>query len=152
MTGVQTCALPIYNTAKLADLSDASVATNDYVKNVKNASKSVGDLNESYVKAANVMGELSAAGADVKIYNSQMANAAKNLGALNANYEMQLQGSNEHLKASAKMYEGMNTLMGNLNDSIADTKKYKDEISVLAKNLSALNNVYGNMLSAMSGK
>jgi gliding motility-associated protein GldL len=140
------------NTAKLADLSDASVATNDYVKNVKNASKSVGDLNESYVKAANVMGELSAAGADVKIYNSQMANAAKNLGALNANYEMQLQGSNEHLKASAKMYEGMNTLMGNLNDSIADTKKYKDEISVLAKNLSALNNVYGNMLSAMSGK
>jgi hypothetical protein len=42
--------------------------------------------------------------------------------------------------------------MGNLYDSIADTKKYKDEISVLAKNLSALNNVYGNMLSAMSGK
>jgi len=44
------------NTSKLADLTDASLATNDYVKNVKNASKSVGDLNESYVKAANVMG------------------------------------------------------------------------------------------------
>jgi gliding motility-associated protein GldL len=139
------------NTSKLADLTDASLATNDYVKNVKNASKSVGDLNESYVKAANVMGELSAAGEDVKIYNSQMSNAAKNLGALNAIYEMQLQGSNEHLKATSKMYEGMNVLMNNLNDSISDTKKYKDEISSLAKNLSALNNVYGNMLSAMSG-
>lgn len=139
------------NTSKLADLTDASLATNDYVKNVKNASKSVGDLNESYVKAANVMGELSSAGEDVKIYNSQMSNAAKNLGALNAIYEMQLQGSNEQLKATSKMYEGMNALMGNLNDSIADTKKYKDEISSLAKNLSALNNVYGNMLSAMSG-
>ncbi len=139
------------NTSKLADLTDASLATNDYVKNVKSASKSVGELNESYVKAAGVMGELSAAGEDVKIYNTQMSNAAKNLGALNAIYEMQLQGSNEHLKTSTKMYEGMNTLMANLSDSIADTKKYKDEISSLAKNLAALNNVYGNMLSAMSG-
>jgi len=139
------------NTSKLADLTDASLATNDYVKNVKTASKSVGDLNESFVKASGVMGELSAAGDDAKIYNSQMSNAAKNLGALNAIYEMQLQNSNDNLKSSAKFYEGINSMMSNLNESIEGTKKYKDEISVLAKNLNALNNVYGNMLSAMSG-
>ena len=72
------------NSAKLADLTDASVATNDYVKNVKDASRSVGDLKSSYDKAAGVMGELSAASDDVKIYNTQMSSAAKNLGALNA--------------------------------------------------------------------
>src|ERR1035438_6789847 len=139
------------NTAKLADLSDASVATNDYVKNVKNASKSVGDLRDSYDKAAGVMGEFSAASDDVKIYNGQMANAAKNLSALNAIYELQLQDSNEHFKATSKFYDGINALMSNLNDSLEDTKKYKQEVALLSKNLAALNNVYGNMLTAMSG-
>jgi len=138
------------NTARLADLSDASVATNDYVKNVKDASKSVGDLKDSYNKAAGVMGELSAASDDVKIYNGQMANAAKNLSALNAIYELQLQDSNEHFKATSKFYDGINSLMSNLNESLEDTKKYKQEVSLLSKNLAALNNVYGNMLTAMS--
>src|SRR6188768_145207 len=40
------------NTSKLADLTDASVATNDYVKNVSKASQSVGQLSDSYMKAA----------------------------------------------------------------------------------------------------
>ncbi len=139
------------NTAKLSDLTDASVATNDYIKNVKDASKSVGELTNSYSKAAVAMNDLSAASEDVKLYNTQMSSAAKNLGALNAIYELQLQGSNENLKQTSKFYEGINSLMKNLNDSLEDTQKYKDEVSKLAKNLSALNNVYGNMLSAMSG-
>ena len=63
---------------------------------------------------------------------------------------MQLQDSNEHLKQTSKLYEGINGLMANLNDSLEDTQKYKDEIAKLSVNLSKLNTVYGNMLSAMS--
>ena len=40
--------------------------------------------------------------------------------------------------------------MKNLSDSVEDTKKYKTEISTLSNNLSALNTIYGNMLSAMN--
>jgi hypothetical protein len=44
----------------------------------------------------------------------------------------------------------MNELMGTLNDSVNDARKYKDEVAQLAQNISSLNTVYGNMLSAMN--
>ena len=40
--------------------------------------------------------------------------------------------------------------MGNLHGSIDDTRMYKETMGELSKNLSALNTVYGNMLSAMN--
>lgn len=138
------------NTAKMSDLSNASVATNDYVKNVTSATKSVADLSTSYQKATAAMSSLSTAGDDMKMYNEQVQVAGKNLGALNAVYELQLQDSNNHLKQTSKFYDGINQLMSNLSESLDDTKKYKDEVSKLAKNLSSLNTVYGNMLSAMN--
>jgi hypothetical protein len=50
----------------------------------------------------------------------------------------------------------MNKFFGNLNnaaqalsETASDATKYKEQLSTLNKNLTALNNVYGNMLSAM---
>lgn len=138
------------NTSKLSDITNASVATNDYVKNVNAATKSVGEMSAVYAKATQSMGALQTVSEDMKTYNDQVKGAGKNLAALNAVYELQLQDSNTHLKQTSKFYEGINQLMANLNDSLNDTQKYKDEVGKLAKNLSALNTVYGNMLSAMN--
>jgi gliding motility-associated protein GldL len=138
------------NTARLADISDASVATNEYVKNMQNASESAGGLAQSYSRTADAMNALSSSANDVKVFGDQMSSAGKNLEALNAMYELQLQDSSAHLKATGKMYDGINEVMANLNSTLADTQKYKEQIAQLAQNLSALNNVYGNMLSAMN--
>lgn len=138
------------NTAKLADMSDATAATNEFSQNAKGAAKSLANLTQSYDKAAQAMSEMSSSGEDVKVYNDQLKSAGRNLAALNSNYELQLQDSANHLKQTSKFYEGINQLMENLNSSLEDTKRYKDEVSRLAKNLSSLNTVYGNMLSAMN--
>jgi len=138
------------NTSKLADISNASVATDDYVKNVTKASQSVSDLSNSYTKAAQAVDQLASSSDDVRVYKDQVMSAGKNLAALNAVYELQLQDSNEHLKQTSKFYEGINELMSNLSSSLEDTRKYRDEVAMLAKNLSQLNTVYGNMLSAMT--
>lgn len=138
------------NTSRLADLSDASVATSDYVKNVSKASESVNQLSSSYMKAAQVAEQFSASSEDVRVYKDQVVSAGKNLAALNAVYELQLQDSNEHLKQTSKFYDGINELMSNLNSSLEDTKKYREEVAMLANNLTKLNTVYGNMLSAMT--
>lgn len=138
------------NTSQLANLSNASVATEDYVKNVNKASQSVNDLSNSYTKAAQAVEHLSTSTDDVRVYKDQVVSAGKNLAALNAVYELQLQDSNEHLKQTVKFYEGINELMSNLSSSLDDTRKYRDEVAMLAKNLSQLNTVYGNMLSAMT--
>src|SRR5436190_4559521 len=47
------------NTAKLADITDATVATDDYIKNVKIASGSVSELSSSYSKAATAINDMS---------------------------------------------------------------------------------------------
>jgi hypothetical protein len=36
-----------------------------------------------------------------------------------------------------------------MQGSVADAQKTQEQIGILAKNLSGLNNVYGNMLTAM---
>ena len=138
------------NAGKLSDLSSASVATDDYVKNVSKASQSVSEMSNSYTKAAKAVEQLANSSDDVKVYQDQVVSAGKNLAALNAVYELQLQDSNEHLRQTSKFYEGINELMTNLSSSLDDTKKYREEVAQLAKNLSQLNTVYGNMLSAMT--
>jgi hypothetical protein len=39
-----------------------------------------------------------------------------------------------------------------MQGSVQDAQKTQEQISLLAKNLSSLNNVYGNMLAAMQGR
>jgi gliding motility-associated protein GldL len=138
------------NTAKMANVSNAAVATDEYAKNVQAASKQVSTLTTSYEKAAQAMNNMSSSHEDVKIYSDQMKSAGKNMGALNAIYELQLQEANSRMKETTKFYDGIQELLGNLNNTVEDTKRYKDEVGKLAKNLASLNTVYGNMLSAMN--
>jgi hypothetical protein len=56
------------------------------------------------------------------------------------------------MKESEAVQKGLQGLMKDLSDSAGDTKKYREQIVSLNENLSALNNVYGNMLSAMNVK
>ena len=138
------------NTKSMATLSNATVATDDYVKNVQGASKSVSFLSQSYEKAAAAMNNMSSSSEDVKVYSDQIKSAGKNMAALNAIYELQLQEAGNRMKETTKFYDGITQLLSNLNSTVDDTKRYKDEVGKLAKNLGSLNTIYGNMLSAMS--
>jgi gliding motility-associated protein GldL len=138
------------NASKIADMSNAHAATNEYVDSVKSAAKNVDTLSESYSKAAESLMTLSVSSDTSTSFGEQLGKVSKNLSALNASYELQLQGSDEHLKATSKFYDGLTDLMKNLHDSVEDTHKYKTEMAALSSNLSTLNTIYGNMLSAMN--
>ena len=136
--------------SKMGDISNATVATNDYVTSVQSASKNVSHLADTYSKAAasiSSLAESNDAGASI---GESLTSVSKNLGALNATYELQLQGSRTHLEATEKFYGGLGELMKNLHDSVDDTKKYRQEMATLSTNLTALNSIYGNMLGAMN--
>jgi gliding motility-associated protein GldL len=135
--------------SKLNNITDASVATNEYVSSVKSAAKNVDSLSDSYSKAAESLMGLAVTNDNSTTLGEQIVKVSKNLSALNTSYELQLQGSNDHLKATSKFYEGLNDLMSNLNDSVDDTKRYKEQIAQLSSNLESLNTIYGNMLTAM---
>ena len=164
---------------KMNDVSDASFATNNYVDSVQKAAttinshtenyvdssenlkQSVDKLSDSYDKTANLISEsgsnyqnLSDSFSHIedgsKSYGNHLESLNKNLSALNAAYELQLQGTNEHLQNTEVLYDGLQNMMEDLQSSADNTKRYREEVTKLSDNLSALNTIYGNMLSAMN--
>jgi len=83
-------------------------------------------------------------------YQEQLARLNKNMAALNAAHELHLQGTSEKLKESQQVYSGVEGMMKKLKSSIEETEKYADSVAKLNQNISSLNTVYGNMLSAMN--
>jgi gliding motility-associated protein GldL len=133
----------------MADLSQATVATNEYTDRVRTAAGSLEKINQAYASTAAAITQLSDATVDAREYHTQVQNVTKNLGALNAVYEMELQDANNHLKSMNRFYGTLSTAMENMSEASRDTEQFKNEVSALTKNLHSLNNIYGNMLSAM---
>lgn len=137
-------------THKLSDITDAQVATTEYVDNVRDASKNIGSLSDSYSRAAESLTGIADTAEEGNNYGEQLSRVTSNLSQLNEVYEAQLTGFGSQAEVTGQMYDRIGELIKNLEGSIDDTRNYKDNISELAKNLSSLNTVYGNMLSAMS--
>jgi gliding motility-associated protein GldL len=137
------------NANKLSDISDAAVATNDYSQSLVNAKEKVNTLADDYSRASQSLAALNEAANSGANTGEEMAKMANTLGDLNRSYESQLQGSQQQAATMQAMYAGITELMTNLSESVEDTKRYKENIAELSTNLSALNNVYGNMLTAM---
>ncbi len=136
--------------ATISNVADASLATNEFTEKVKGASAGLTNMNGAFEKATQQLTSLGDSTAASKAYHEQISNLAKNLSALNAVYELELQDSSAHLKSMNKFYSNIAITMGNFDDSMDDSKQFKEEVGKLAKNLSSLNAIYGNMLTAMN--
>lgn len=136
---------------KMRDMSDAVSASNDYTGNLKEASKSLVNLNKSYASTLTSMSEMANAAKDAKDYHAQVQMITKNLGALNAVYEMELKDANSHLKAMNKFYSNLTLAMESMADASKESQLFKEQMGKLTTNITTLNKVYGNMLTAMKG-
>lgn len=134
----------------ISNVSDASTATAEFTTKVKAAGASYDGLSTAFSKASAGLMELGNTNVDSKAYHDQVTKLAKNLSSLNAVYELELQDSNKNLKSMSAFYENLGTTMKGFTEAVDDSKKFKDEVSRLAKNIASLNSVYGNMLSAMN--
>ena len=131
-------------------LGDAAGASSDLVDSMKDASGKVSELSGSYEKAAEALTGLSVSNEDGMTYAENMKTVNEKLSALNNVYELQLQQTQQSNEATSEMFGSITELIGNLNDSVEDTRKYKENIAELSQNLQSLNTIYGNMLSAMN--
>lgn len=114
-------------------------------------SKSSQSLNESYLTLTeSISSNLESVKSGSSSYSEKLEGLNKNLSELNTIYELQLKTTNDQLKSTDQLYGGIGDMMKNLNESVEETKKYKEEVAKLSQNLEALNGIYGNMLSAMN--
>ena len=98
------------NAAKMADISDAVAATNEYTKVMRKVAESANSL------------------------------------------EVQLQNTLIVAEANKQLNKTMAEYIEKVNMSASSTEALNHQIADLSKRMSALNNVYGNMLSAMNVK
>lgn len=150
-------------TGNINVMGDIAAASTKYMNTIHTANDSLGKLSDSYQSTAKIItdsnsnyGKLAESYSVIesggKSYQQQLESLNKNLSALNTVYELQRKGVDEHIKESETLHKGIQGLMKDLSESAGDTKKYREQITKLNDNLSALNNVYGNMLAAMNVK
>ena len=109
------------NAHKLAGVSDAVVAADNYTANLQKASESVRNLTLKYDKVA---ANLDTDGGATAAYLESVKRATSSVNQLATAYDQ-----------TAK--------------SMAQTGSFKEEMDKLTANISRLSNVYGNMLAAM---
>ncbi len=138
------------NAEGLKAVSGAAAATDNYVSSLETASEQVQSLSGTYERASESILGLTTGAEEGATFGEQMQKVSTNLASLNAVYELQLKGSSAHLEATDKFQKQVVEMMSNLSDSVEDTKLYKENMAMLSRNLTDLNQVYGNMLKAMT--
>ena len=138
------------NIGKLTDATDVTSATSEYAANAKAAAAALSEVKNAYSNAAAVATDLAGASEGTRNYYEQVQKITQNLAQLNTVYELELQDTNNHLKALNKFYGNLTNAVENLNDSVEDTKAYRENMAALSQNLSRLNNIYGGMINAMA--
>ena len=162
------------NAKKLSGVSDAATVTDNYVGNLTKAAESLqyDKTASSLQKDSNVSGEYltnvqKAAAAvanltsiyentsksmqgDTGAYNEQLKKLNQNLSSINSMYELQMKNSKDMLENYKLVEANISTYANNLSSTLENTKKYKEEIDKLTKNVAMLSSVYGNMLAAMN--
>ena len=123
------------DTAKhLGDLADMAKSSKDFTNNTKDAAIALGTVKDSVASVATNLGSFASASDGVKNLNEQFVNMTKTMEAMNNYY--------------GKLSEASNAM----SSSAADAVRAKEQISLLADNLTKLNQIYSNMLNAMQGR
>ena len=133
-------------------VTDVVAATGDYTQKTKEATKALSAVSDAYSNAANSATAFNNASEGAKIFHNQVQVLTKNLSSLNTIYELELQESNNHLKALNQFYGKLTETSKAMVSTADDANKAKEQIAMLASNLHRLNQIYGNMIGAMQVK
>ena len=82
----------------------------------------------------------------------ELQSMSKSLGSLKALQEVDFGETSKQIKAAHNFYSKLNDAMDTLASTVEDTQQYRDQMASLNRNLSSLNSVYGNVLSAFTVK
>lgn len=137
---------------KMGEIGDVVKSTTDFAVKSKEAATAFGNVSVAVSQATASLSAFSGAAETSKQFHGQVQVLTKNLASINTVYELELQESNNHLKALNQFYGKLAQASSTMQASADDAVRAKEQISTLANNLTKLNQVYGNMLSAMQGR
>jgi len=143
------------------NIDSASQATGKFIKNQETLNVATGQLTNSYQGISDGMEVVEK---NTKLYAGKVENINKNLSSINSIYEIQLNNIQAQTEGLTQQTERLRTVNEELNVIVGDVQRMKSATSIaaveaenykagttkLAKQISDLNHVYGNMLNALS--
>ncbi len=102
------------NVAKISEIGDASIVTNEYANKTKEAIKSLGEMNNAYAHATSSIKALGDSTVKFQEYQAQITDVSKNLAAINSMYEVELKDTTNSLRNLNKNLAGLNAVYGNM--------------------------------------
>ena len=140
------------NANGIAEVSNAMAATNSYAKAMEQATKTISDFASNYTRT-NEQLTASLSKLDFSALDANtIKKVATSMQSLNSIYELQLQSAEQTSDATKKLTATMTQYMDNLSVSANNANELNKQLTQLSNRLTALNNVYGGMLSAMNIK
>ncbi|MGE9516804.1 MAG: gliding motility protein GldL [Solitalea-like symbiont of Acarus siro] len=136
--------------ANISQMADMSQSARDFNQALSSATYNVSELGEAYKMASNNLISISEFGSGATEYKDEISRLIKNVSSLNLVYEQELHGSEAYLKSINKFYTDMDQIMVNVSASVEPMREMGEEVNRFNRNLSALNAVYGRMLSAIN--
>jgi chromosome segregation ATPase len=154
------------NASKLADMTDAASVTSEYVSNVKGASNSVSELNQSYKNTAQALNQDASSSEE---YLKSIKSASEGANNLSSSYSKAAESLLREMEVTNEFSAGIkaatvsaNTLAEKYTQSaeaIAESSKaldftssdsaaYTEELKRVSNNLAALNAAYELQLQA----
>jgi gliding motility-associated protein GldL len=154
------------NASKLADVSNAALATQGYIQNMEAASQSVLELSQSYKNTNEYLKH------DLSLseeYGNSLRNAVGSMNQLSETYKDTANSVKENLRTSQEYNESIKNITGYTNElaanygkssellmktvdalenSTSQGSKYTEQLQKTAQNLEALNAVYELQLQA----
>ncbi len=118
----------------LGDLAEMSKSSKDFTNNTKEAAIALGTIKDAAAGVSSNLGSFTLASDGVKNLSEQFQMMSKSMEAMNTYY--------------SKLTEASNAMSSSAQDAI----RAKEQIALLADNLTKLNQVYGNMIVAMQGR
>ena len=153
--------------AQLANISRVAGLTDSYANNLQKASEAAAQFatkQQNLDEATNTLlssykgiaDNMLAAEDKTKSFAEKANELSKNLGSINTSYELQLKGIQSQaaaIEAQSGKINAVTAEFEKLHTAVSASSKnmdaYKQMTDQLAKNVSDLNNVYGNMLTAI---
>lgn len=137
---------------QIADISSVVKSTSDFSTKAGEASAALAGIKDAAAHATQSLSGFSGLSESSKQFHEQMQSMNKNLSSLNTIYELEIQEGNKNLKSFNEFYGKLSQASSAMASSADDALKAKEQMAALATNLGKLNQLYGNMLTAMQGR
>lgn len=147
--------------AGLANLNEAANVSSAYISNVNAASQAAGAFAKSQANLTSssdalvssykdIESSISSASAGSKNFASSMDGINKNISTIVSAFDAQAKSAQDQNNAMQTLAASIKKIEASLNSSAAGVDAYKAEVDKLAGQMKTLNQVYGNMLNAMT--